>query len=147
MERDGRARGLWRDVYGELSAEREGLAGALTARAEAQTLRLSMLYALLDGSPVITVEHLLAALEVWAFCERSVEHIFGDRTGDPVADTILASLRQNGELTRTQISDLFSRNVSSDRIATALTVLLTKGKARTEQRASGGRPVEMWVAV
>ena len=75
-----------------------------------------------------------------------MEYIFGDRVGDPVADTILASLRHNGELTRTQISDLFSRNVSADRIATALTVLLTKGKARTEQRASGGRPVEVWIA-
>ena len=74
--------------------------------------------------------------------------IFGDATGDPIADAITAALRQNGELTRTQISDLFSRNVSSERIAAALTVLLAKGKARVEQRASGGgRPTEVWRAV
>jgi hypothetical protein len=148
MERDPAARAMWRDIYGDLSAERDGLAGALTARAEAQTLRLSMLYALLDGSATVTAEHLLAALEVWAYCERSVEHIFGDRTGDPVADTILSGLRQNGELTRTSISDLFSRNVAADRIAIALTLLLTKGKARVEHRSSGGgRPIEVWIAV
>src|SRR5262249_53469023 len=52
MRRDDEAREIWREVYGTLSAERDGLAGALLGRAEAHVLRLSVLYALLDRSEV-----------------------------------------------------------------------------------------------
>lgn len=145
MERDPAARAIWQDLYPVLSRDREGLAGALLARAEAHVLRLSLIYALLDGSPLVTADHLLAALALWEYVEASVAYIFGDATGDPTADAILVALRQNGELTRTQISDLFARNVSSDRIARALQGLLAVGKARTTQRATGGRPVEVWM--
>ena len=147
MERDAEAREMWQHVYSDLAAEREGLAGALLAQAEAHVLRLSLIYALLDGSASITADHLLAALALWEYIEASVAFIFGDATGDPTADTILAALRQNGELTRTQVSDLFGRNLSSDRIARALQTLLQLGKARTEQQETGGRPREVWIAL
>jgi Protein of unknown function (DUF3987) len=68
------ARRLWRDVYHELSEGRPGLLGALTARAEAQVVRLSLLYALWDDPPcngniseLIEAAHLKAALAVWEF--------------------------------------------------------------------------------
>jgi hypothetical protein len=61
MTRDPDARELWRDVYGDLTAGRDGLAGAILARAEAHVLRFSLGYALLDGSPMVSVEHLAAA--------------------------------------------------------------------------------------
>ncbi len=109
-------------------------------------LRFSLAYALLDGAATVTVEHLVAALELWAYAERSVEYIFGDLTGDPVADAILTALRRNGEMTRTQISDLFGRNESSARIAQALQLLLALGKAVTYERSTGGRNAEVWRA-
>ena len=109
-------------------------------------LRLSLTYALLDGSAVVTADHLAAALEVWGYAERSAEYIFGDATGDPIADTIAAALRQNGELTRTQSSDLLGRHVAADRIARALQQLLRLGQARMDTRQTGGRPVEVWRA-
>jgi hypothetical protein len=145
MTRDPDARELWRDVYGDLTADRDGLAGAILARAEAHVLRFSLAYALLDGSPTVSVEHLAAALELWAYAERSVEFIFGDATGDPVADAILDALVQGGGLTRTQIRDLFGRHEQSGRIDQALQVLLRRGRARVEHRSTGGRPVEVWV--
>ncbi len=40
----------WAAVYPELTQDRPGLLGAATARAEAQTLRLALTYALLDGA-------------------------------------------------------------------------------------------------
>ena len=45
-----RERGLtvWKEVYPELSREHIGLVGCLINRAEAQTLRLALVYALLD---------------------------------------------------------------------------------------------------
>ena len=49
MSRSQEARALWHQLYPELTAERPGLFGAVVGRGEAQTLRLSMLYALLDG--------------------------------------------------------------------------------------------------
>jgi hypothetical protein len=145
MARDPDARELWRDVYDDLSDERDGLAGAILARAEAHVLRFSLAYALLDGTSTVTVEHLAAALELWAYAERSVEFIFGDATGDPVADAIAEAIVHNGALTRTQIRDLFGRHESSGRIDQALQMLLRRGRVRVEKLETGGRPVEVWV--
>ena len=41
---------LWSDVYTKLSEGSPGLLGSITARAEAQTIRLALVYALLDQS-------------------------------------------------------------------------------------------------
>ena len=94
LKRDDAARELWATVYPELSDGQPGLLGAVTSRAEAQVLRLSMLYALLDCSDEIRVPHLVAALALWDYCEKSARWIFGDALGDPVADAILSALRR-----------------------------------------------------
>jgi hypothetical protein len=150
MRRDPEAAQLWAQVYPTLSADKPGLAGALTARAEAQVLRLSCIYALLDLSAVIRPEHLRAAIALWEYAERSVAFIFGDSLGDPVADELLRLLRSspNG-LTRTEIRDYFQRNVSADRIGRALGLLLQHGLARKEEQDNGapGRRAERWYAV
>lgn len=87
------ARSLWANIYPDLSEGKPGLVGALTSRAEAQVLRLSVIYALLDGEKLVQVPHLLAASAVWDYCESSVKYIFGATLGDPVADTILAAVK------------------------------------------------------
>jgi hypothetical protein len=146
---DEAARRLWSESYHSLSAPRPGLLGAITARAEAQTIRLAMIYALLDGEVTIGQLHLEAALAVWLYCEASAKRIFGDATGDPVVDEIAQALESAGTegMTRTVIRDLFGRHQSGDRISAALAELLKRGKARCEQHASGGRPVETWFAL
>jgi hypothetical protein len=138
----------WTRVYPELSAEKPGLLGAVIARAEAQTIRLAELYALIDGHHAIDVVHLEAAIAVWSYCEASAIRIFGDSLGDPVADEILQALwRTKNGLSRTEIRDLFSRHGKADQIAAALATLLAFGRARFEKRYTSGRPVEMWFAV
>jgi hypothetical protein len=144
MQRDAAARALWADVYPELTAEREGLAGAILARAEANVLRLSLIYALVDGSATVQVPHLAAALELWVYAEASVLHIFGAATGDAVADGIVAALQSAGELSRTQIRDLFGRHEAAGRIDHALQLLLRTKRVQVETRTTGGRPVEIW---
>lgn len=137
---------LWDSGYERLETSRTGLLAAVTNRAAAQTRRLATLYALLDCSDTITVEHLAAALEIWAYCENSARFLFSDRTGDPDADVILQALRNAGEqgLTRTEIRDLFSRN-RPERIPVALSVLLVRGLARMQvDNDTGGRPAERW---
>src|SRR5262249_25433945 len=52
------AKEIWAAVYGALSAGQAGLLGAVTARAEAQTIRLALIYALLDGAGEIDEPHL-----------------------------------------------------------------------------------------
>jgi hypothetical protein len=62
------ARQGWASVYKDLSAEQPGLLGAITARAEAQVIRLALIYALLDcpaqGEAQITLKHLDAAIAI-----------------------------------------------------------------------------------
>jgi hypothetical protein len=142
-----RARAKWAEIYHALSAAQPGLLGATTARAEAQTNRLALIYALLDGADQIDLPHLEAALAVWEYCEASAAHIFGSLLGDPLADEILQALQARPEgMTRTEISNLFSRNQSSGRIGAALQLLTTKGRAHAEEKKTDGRPVEVWHA-
>lgn len=147
LKRDDEARRIWHSVYEPLSEGKPGLVGALTARAEAQVMRLAMIYALLDRSECIRAEHLMAALAIWTYAEQSVGHVFGNCLGDPVADAIFAALRDRPDgMTRTEIRDLLYRHHKSDRITLALSLLQETGLARFERTSTGGRPVERWFA-
>ncbi len=73
------ARKVWEHAYETLSHGKPDLLGAILGRAEAQTVRLALLYALLDGRDQIGVVHLRAALSVWSYCEASADYIFGRR--------------------------------------------------------------------
>ncbi len=148
MARDDAARALWHEVYPSLSEGRAGLLGAMIARAEAQAMRLACIYALLDCSATVRVEHLRAALAVWRYCEDSARFIFGESLGDPMADEIIKLLRQTPEgLTRWDISKHFGGNRSSAAITRALQALTERGMVRRQKEQSGGgRPAERWLA-
>lgn len=148
IRRDDAARRLWAAVYPRLSEGSPGLLGAATSRAEAQVLRLAALYAVLDCSAIVRVEHLRAALAVWDYCFASARYIFGDATGDPIADRIREALQSAGAegLTRTQIRDLLGRHASADRIAQALTQLAALGIASRQMVSTEGRSIELWLA-
>jgi Protein of unknown function (DUF3987) len=145
------AQALWREVYPELARGGDGLLAHITSRAEAQTVRLALLYTLLDRAEAIDAVHLEAALAVWRYCEASAHYIFGDLLGDPAADTILQTLRRRkpAGMAKREIIDLFGRHLRTAAINAALGLLERTGKVRCEQQpqASGaGRPREMWFA-
>jgi hypothetical protein len=148
MVRDADAKRIWASVYGALTRDRQGVYGAVTRRAEAHTLRLSMIYSLLDGSAVVGRDHLLAALAVWDYCEASARCVFGTSLGDAEADEIQRALvvSPNG-LTRTEVRDLFNRNLSSVRITRALDVLSRSRLARCRREVTKGRPLNRWFAI
>jgi hypothetical protein len=148
LRRDDAARRLWNAIYRRLSEGLPGLLGAATSRAEAQVLRLSAIYAVLDCSATVRVEHLRAALAVWDYCFASARFVFGDATGDPVADRICEALDSAGinGLTRTQIRDLLGRHSSADRIAQGLKQLVALGIATRRMMSTDGRSIELWVA-
>jgi hypothetical protein len=141
------ARDDWREVYGRLSEGKSGLFGAAVGRAEAQVVRLASLYAVLDASFTVEREHLHAALALWDYAEDSARYIFGDATGDPVADRIYDAFKAAPEgMTRTRISSLFGRHKDAAEIDRALATLLTSGRARKETEVTGGRFAERWFA-
>ena len=138
---------IWEGIYGDLSAGKAGLAGAVTSRAETQVVRLAVAYALLDGAPEIDVPHLKAALAVWRYCDESARIIFGTMTGNEVADEILRMLLAAPDgMSRKEISVGFSRHLSSQTISTAVRDLAESGLARSELKQTGGRPEERWYA-
>jgi hypothetical protein len=146
--RDTQARKRWAEVYERLSEGKSGLLGHVTARAEAQVLRLSCLYALLDQSDTVTIDHLNAALAFWRYCEDSAVYIFGDALGDAVADEILHMLRAiaPNSMTRTDIYNAFDRHKTSANIQQALAVLLRQQLVTYAKEDTPGRPVERWSA-
>lgn len=151
LRRDDEARTLWHGIYARLSAGRPGMLGAMTARGEAQVMRLACLYALADRSAVICAAHLRAALELWRYCFDSARYLFGGSLGDPVADEILRALAREwpGSLSRREIlHNVLGRNVPAREMNRALTLLEESQLASHEDdRSSEGRPAERWFAV
>jgi hypothetical protein len=136
----------WEENYPSLSGDRAGLLGAVLGRAEAQVIRIALIYALLDNAEQIDLPHLRAALAVWGFCEDSATQVWGDMLGDDVADTILATLKTTGMagLGRTEISNLFSRHVPSARITMVLQNLQSTGKVERVPGPTLGHGEQRW---
>lgn len=147
LRRDAEAAEGWRSVYPTLSEGHPGLYGAVTSRAEAQVTRLALVYALLEGAGIIRLPHLEAALALWRYCADSAAYVFGDATGDTVADAIVRALRASpAGLTRNEIRDVFGRNRRSEEIERALHFLARLGRAHSIREETGGRPAERWRA-
>jgi len=142
------AKEIWREVYEGLTDEGPGLSGAILGRGAPQVRRIALIYAVLDKSPEVSEEHLLAALAVWDHSRSSVHHIFGATIGDPIADRILERLRESSDgLTKTEISSLFSGNASAKRINAGLELLEKRHLAwNAIESRSTGRRTEKWYA-
>jgi hypothetical protein len=148
---DPEAQSLWNRVYvSELSVERFGAYGAVTARAEPYVARLAMLYALLDAETMqVRPKHLRAALAVWRYCDASARFLFArGGTDNKDADKLLEALRVTpGGMTRTEIRAFVGGRWEAARIESALTLLRASGFAYVSYEGrTGGRPVERWLA-
>jgi hypothetical protein len=142
LTRSPKAEARWAEIYHGLDDDVDGVVGSLTARAEAQMLRLSVTYALLDGSPLIEVAHLDAAEAVWQHCDSTINRVFGHRQPDWVLPRLLAALKEAGAagLDGSAQRDLFHRHLPGVRLAAARAELDARGLARTIAIESGGRP-------
>ena len=116
----------------------------MTARAEAQVLRLSMIYALTEATSTIEPRHIEAAIAVWDYCDASAQRIFGDRTGNRDVDKLLDALGAAGDdgLDRTQQHKLFRNH--SRQAAGACERTMQLGLAiEVEDDSQGRRPREV----
>lgn len=148
MGRTDEGRKYWASIYPSLNEEKGGSLGMLTDRGSAQVLRLSCIYALLDGSIMVDLCHIEAALALWRYCEASCQFIFGESTGNTMADEIyeaLAAAGSNGLSRREIFVDVFQKHKSSKQISDALGVLRDGNMAAVEvQQPETGRPKEIW---
>jgi hypothetical protein len=80
-----------------------------------QVIRLSTTYALLDGSEVVEVPHLLAAFAVWDYVCASAWIVFGDVATNRELTKLMTAIDAAGRsgLTRSAVSEVFGRNKSS----------------------------------
>ncbi len=145
---DGEAHDHWAEIYPVLSEGKPGLLGAITSRAEAHVVRLSLIFSLLDCAEEIRLEHLKAALAVWDYSEASAAFIWGDRLGDPTADQILDALKASVDgLTRWELNNHFGRNKPASEIDRAIGVLTERGLIRSQKEETTGRPTTRYFAV
>lgn len=142
---------VWPGLYQRLQRDEQapGMVGELLARATAQVRRLAMVFAILDEKDHVDVAHLDAATEVWRYSVDTVRYVFGDSTGNRVADRILGELRGNAEtgIDRTAMHAFLDRHVSAADIDAALALLQEAGLAEGRKVKTGGRPREVWYPV
>lgn len=164
VTRTDAASALWREAYlGELAAEHPGLIGACTARSDPQVLRLSLVYALLDGLDRIDVPHLKAALAVWRYCEASAGVVFrraeakgssgssstshAPQTTEGLAGRLLTVIRSQPGVNRRGLYTATGNRVRAEAMDAALAHLVRTGLAVSQEGESGGRPGECWWAM
>ena len=136
---DARAREMWGAVYSDLSQDHPGLSGCIINRGEAQALRLALVYALLDGQAMIGEPHLRAGLAFWDYCRASALYVFGGRESDPIADKILAALK-DGPKTTTMLHRAMGNNATKDKIKAALQSLLASGRIIQTEEKTASKP-------
>ena len=139
--RSDEARKLWHEVYPKLTGDRAGNFGAVTSRAEAHVLRLSIIYALLDGSSQIELCHLKAALECWRYCQDSALYIWGDFTQGGIAEKIRIALTGAGEggLTRSQLNDALGGRITAEEFGPELEKMISSGEVIEFTKPTAGR--------
>jgi predicted Zn-dependent protease len=108
-------------------------------------LRLSLLYALLDGAREIDEDHVEAAYALWRYSRQTAERIWGTAIGDPLADKLMDALRRSRRLTGDQQLQVFSRHIKAEDLERVRRLLVENGHARIETEDTGGRPAQVLV--
>jgi hypothetical protein len=142
LRRTPEAERRWAELYHAIDDDVDGVIGSLTARAECLLLRLSVAFALLDSSSVISTEHLAAAEAVWQHVHETILRVFSRREPDLVLPRLIEALTAAGDdgLDGTSQRDLFSRHLEGGRLAAARAELEARGIARTFVVETAGRP-------
>ena len=156
MKRTPEAAARWREWYtAEMSAAAgTSLLNEVRNRGPAQVLRLSMIFALLANRNDVDLASLEAALDFWAYCRASANHIFSKgqvaAVVDGLAGRIMKALSDAGAggLTRSELVEkLRIRRENRSDFVSVLGRLKADGKVTVRTEATAGRPRETWNAV
>lgn len=144
MRRTPEADQLWERVYSELvTARGSDVLAAVLSRGEAQTLRLSMLFALAARRAEITAEDLAAAVDLWRYCRASAEAIFG-QVHDKLFHRVVDAIREAPGITRSKLHARLGWKLGSTQLVETLGRVRAAGLATAEREQTGGRPTERW---
>lgn len=141
MPFDSDAAEMWAVVYEKLGDIPSGTVGAILSRAEPHVRRVAMIYAVMDRSTVIRIEHLEAAMEIWRYSTDSVRWIFDSAevatVQDKVQDKILKTIQEHPDgINRRVIAQSVGGGIKNHDLEFHIAALLNLGKIRreTEQR-------------
>jgi len=136
------ARDYWAELYEKLSRDDvAGTLGQVTNRAEAQVVRLSLLFAIMDLSRRVEVKHLKAAEAVWDYSFQSARWVFGENRYSANGKRLLEAL-QCGPLTKTQIThEVFQKHLNQEESLAILEEI--KNEITTQRIDTGGKPITL----
>ena len=110
-------------------------------------MRLALIYAVLDRSTVIEVEHLESAMAFWNYCDATAAHIFGNPHVDGNMARVIAVLEATPEwMTRTEISRrAFGGHLPASQLDQLLAQAQGAGDIVYKVEKSGGRDRHSWL--
>jgi hypothetical protein len=139
----------WKEYY-QKNRERKfsGLIDPFIRRSLAHTLRWTMGFCVLDGETAMRKEHLLAAIAIVEYSERSAQWIFGEKIGDKDADKIFWELDRHPEgMSLSEIyKEIFGGHHKATEIRMKLSLLREAGFVdfRLERSPRATKPTERW---
>lgn len=145
VQLDPGATKLWQNtLYDEFTAsDDDDLSWTeFTRRAAPYCLRIGAVHAVMEGQNLISAEDLAAAAALVRYSVASAKYVLDRRLRDPRMDRVRRAIDQAGPrgLGRTEISDLFSRNVAKKVLDEILADLTTAGGYEEFQAPTSGRP-------
>jgi hypothetical protein len=150
FSRTNEAKNYWDQLYRKLNAEKQSsTVDAVLARDTSHILKIALIFAITDQALNIEIEYLKAALAVIDFCRDSARWIFGQATGNKLANNIIMALRRSPVgLTRTEINnDVCYRTTPKSQLDAALAELAKNKLAKMSlEEAKKGPRIERWFA-
>ncbi|NOR69528.1 MAG: DUF3987 domain-containing protein, partial [Methylomarinum sp.] len=142
------ARKYWCGQYRELTREQGGIIGSLLVRTEIYCRMLAMVFALLDKSAVVEVQHIKAALAWIDYWKHSVSYIFGTLAAkaeaskmNETAKDVYEYICKHSGCTRTDLTKFFKHKLNANEMTSALNHLMNAAppliRQETRQRADG----------
>ena len=129
------AQKTWDERYYEKLMElHPGFMGVIAARGPAQVRRLAMLFALLDKEIIISTSHLNQAMAVWEYTVESSRYIFGGTHKNTNQEKLSQALEEKGEMTKSEISNLFSRHLSAEKMEKLIFEMVSQKIVKIEKR-------------
>jgi hypothetical protein len=143
------AKAAYSRFYNSLPEDSRGFIESLTARAESHVIRLCIVFAILDGSEFVRIEHFQAALAVWDYSKECVEYIFGEDATNPHQVRILDYLQAKYPYGHTQkeIYQLFNCKLQARVIRVAIESLKKDDKIQWRIEKGKGRPATRYFAL
>jgi hypothetical protein len=143
---------LWKKEYKTLREDKPHFTGKLLARGETIVLRLSLLYALMDGKTQIDVVHIRAALAVWEYNEWTVTYLFGwkdKQAADTPAESQslrnkLLELLQVGEHSQSDLTKAMQKVAKADEVTATLEELAKEHLVHSYKQPTKSKPITMW---